>query len=282
MAICDVLNEVIDFRKSEDGSCAFNGFLEDYLSLLEDDEQQKDLYALLSPLFEKDNNLKIICDLQLSVNRSAIANQIIRYKDAFKLPKGAIKVPYLIYGSYHGQRGPTQKAMILTVGGQDAYIMAKSLYYVMSEPDNEFEGTRNEIIASTLSEESMNQTLNAIDSFFMNDAKAGNVQRNLDMTYFKTYDEMYDLAYQICETQKNNIEVILDGKDDQVLEAAIYANIATWFLMKKFTYVQYMMDKNTLTSKHEGNVKKQRQTAKEKSDAISFVSFSQMWRMKKK
>ena len=280
MAICDVLNEVIDFRKSEDGSCAFNGFLEDYLSLIEDDDQQKDLYTLLSPLFEKDNNLKIICDLQLSVNRSAIANQIIRYKDAFKLPKGAIKVPYLIYGSYHGQRGPTQKAMILTLGDKEAYIMAKSLYYVMSEPDNEFEGTRNEIIASVLSKDGMNQTLQAIDNFFMKDAKAGNVQRNLDMAFFSSYDEMYELAYQICDTHRNQIETGLEEAEDT--EAFIYHNIATWFLMKKFTYVQYMMDKNTLTSKYEGNVKKQRQTAKEKSDAISFVSFSQMWRMKKK
>jgi hypothetical protein len=41
-----------------------------------------------------------------------------------------------------------------------------------------------------------------------------------------------------------------------------------------------MMDKNTLTTKHEGNVKRQRQTAKEKSDSIAFVSFSEMWKMK--
>ena len=278
MAICEILNEVIDFRKSEDGSCAFNGFLEDYLSLLEDDPQQEELYKMLNCLFEKDNNLKIICDLQLSVNRSAIANQIIRYKDAFKLPKGAIKVPYLIYGSYQGQRGPVEKAMILTIGDKAAYVYAKSLYYVMSEPDNEFEGTRNEIIATALNMNHLDDTLQAIDTFFMKDAKAGTAQRNLDMKFFKSYDEMYDLAYEICEKQKNSLEA--DLAEAQDTENFIYRNIATWFLMKKFTYVQYMMDKNTLTTKFEGNVKKQRQSAKEKSDAITFVSFSQMWRMK--
>ena len=278
MAICEILNEVIDFRKSEDGSCAFNGFLEDYLSLLEDDPQQEELYKMLICLFEKDNNLKIICDLQLSVNRSAIANQIIRYKDAFKLPKGAIKVPYLIYGSYQGQRGPVEKAMILTIGDKAAYVYAKSLYYVMSEPDNEFEGTRNEIIATALNMNHLDDTLQAIDTFFMKDAKAGTVQRKLDMKFLKTYDEMYELAYGICEKQKNSLEA--DLAEAQDTENFIYRNIATWFLMKKFTYVQYMMDKNTLTTKFEGNVKKQRQSAKEKSDAITFVSFSQMWRMK--
>ena len=278
MAICEILNEVIDFRKSEDGSCAFNGFLEDYLSLLEDDPQQEELYKMLICLFEKDNNLKIICDLQLSVNRSAIANQIIRYKDAFKLPKGAIKVPYLIYGSYQGQRGPVEKAMILTIGDKAAYVYAKSLYYVMSEPDNEFEGTRNEIIATALNMNHLDDTLQAIDTFFMKDAKAGTAQRNLDMKFFKSYDEMYELAYGICEKQKNSLEA--DLAEAQDTENFIYRNIATWFLMKKFTYVQYMMDKNTLTTKFEGNVKKQRQSAKEKSDAITFVSFSHMWRMK--
>lgn len=278
MAICDILNEVIDFRRSEDGICAFNGFLEDYLSLLEDDESQADLYALLQQLFDKDNNLKIICDLQLSINRTAIANQIIRYKDAFKLPKGVIKVPYLIYGSYDGQKGPVQKAMIMTVGDEDAYILAKSLYYVMSEPDNEFEGTRNEIIATALCPSRMEAVLKAIDSFFMRDFKAGNVQRTLDGVFFDTYDEMYELAHQICDTQKANLNEVINQAEDT--EAVIYNIIATWFLMKKFTYVQYMMDKNTLTTKHEGNVKRQRQTAKEKSDSIAFVSFSEMWKMK--
>ena len=278
MAICDILNEVIDFRRSEDGICAFNGFLEDYLSLLEDDESQADLYALFQQLFDKDNNLKIICDLQLSVNRTAIANQIIRYKDAFKLPKGVIKVPYLIYGSYDGQKGPVQKAMIMTVGDEDAYILAKSLYYVMSEPDNEFEGTRNEIIATALCPSRMEAALKAIDSFFMRDFKAGNVQRTLDGVFFDTYDEMYELAHQICDAQKANLNEVINQAEDT--EAVIYNIIATWFLMKKFTYVQYMMDKNTLTTKHEGNVKRQRQTAKEKSDSIAFVSFSEMWKMK--
>ena len=37
--------------------------------------------------------------------------------------------------------------------------------------------------------------------------------------------------------------------------------------------VQYMMDKRKLQEEYEGNVKKQRHGAKDRSDAISFISY---------
>ena len=40
-------------------------------------------------------------------------------------------------------------------------------------------------------------------------------------------------------------------------------------------------DKNYLNRVHEGNVKKQRQVAKEKCDAIGFVSYSELWKLVK-
>ena len=42
-----------------------------------------------------------------------------------------------------------------------------------------------------------------------------------------------------------------------------------------------MMDKNNLNKIHDGNVKRQRQVAKEKSDAIAFVSYSELWKLVK-
>ena len=52
-----------------------------------------------------------------------------------------------------------------------------------------------------------------------------------------------------------------------------------WFLLKKVLYVQYMVNKSILNTVHEGNVKKQRNQAKLNADEISFLSYSEMWRM---
>ena len=38
-------------------------------------------------------------------------------------------------------------------------------------------------------------------------------------------------------------------------QPAIYSYIMRWFLLKKFCYVQYMMDKRKLQEEYEGNVK---------------------------
>lgn len=272
MAIYDILNEVKDQREAG-GICEFNGYLEDYLSKIEDDEACSDLVKLLEPMFEKDANLKICVKLRLNINKDAIANQIIRYKDSFKLPHGTIKCPFVVYGKCND----AQKAMILTLGKQEEYVLAKALYYVMSEPENEYEGTRNEIIASSICEDNMNLVLEALDRFFFRNEKAGIVQRNLDSKMFINYDEMYDMAQKMASYQLVNLKDILAQSSDK--EETINGIIATWFLLKKFSYVQYMMDKNNLNRIHEGNVKKQRQVAKEKCDAIGFVSYSELWKL---
>ena len=90
---------------------------------------------------------------------------------------------------------------------------------------------------------------------------------------------MYEMANAMAQEQKEHIKDILLASEDK--ESAIYQIIVKWFLMKKFSYVQYMMDKNTLHKLYEGNVKKQRQVAKEKSDAICFISLSELWKLTK-
>ena len=137
MAIYDILCSTTDQREAN-GICAFNGYLEDYLNVLEKDEANKEILALFQTIWERDHDLRICVDLRLNINKDAIANQIIRYKDSFKLPHGTIRCPYLLYGRYQD----AQKAMIVTLGDQQAYVLAKALYYVMSEPENEYEGCR--------------------------------------------------------------------------------------------------------------------------------------------
>lgn len=274
MAIYDILCEVKD-QRDERGVCEFNGYLEDYVSSIEEDEGKANIYELFQSLLNKDEDLRICVNLRLNINKDAIANQIIRYKDSFKLPHGTIRCPFILYGKFHD----AQKAMIITLGNKEAYVIAKSLYYVMSEPENEYEGTRNEIIASSIDEDQEDIVLHAMDRFFWHNDKAGIVQRNLDAKLFLNYDEMYDLAQKMASYQLVNLKDILSQSED--VEATINNIIATWFLLKKFSYVQYMMDKNNLNKVHEGNVKKQRQCAKEKCDAIGFVSYSELWKLVK-
>lgn len=272
MAIYDILCGVKDTRETEMGICKFNGYLEDYLSM---EDCSADVHDVLSQLLEVSDSLKICVDLGLNVNKDAIANQIIRYKDSFKLPTGTIRCPFVVYGSFDTY----QKAVILTWGDKEEYVYAKALYYVMSEPENEYEGTRNEIIAFSMNKDSSNMMIQAIHDFFIENRKAGIIQRDLDAKVFTSYDEMYAMANEISQHQKDQLHTILEEAEDK--EHCINNLIATWFLMKKFSYVQYMMDKNNLNRVHEGNVKKQRQSAKEKCDMISFVSYSELWKLVK-
>ena len=59
-------------------------------------ETKRKFYRLY---LKEDNDLRIVCNLRLNINKDAIANQIIRYKDAFKLPKETICCPYIVYGN---------------------------------------------------------------------------------------------------------------------------------------------------------------------------------------
>lgn len=272
MAIYELLHEIKDQREA-DGICSFNGYLEDYLTTIEGIDQQAET-AFFQTLLKKDEDLRICVNLKLNINKDAIANQIIRYKDAFKLPKGTICCPYIVYGKFNQD----QKAMILTWGNKEAYILAKGLYYVISEPDNEYEGTRNEMIACNIDADDSKTAIQAMERFFWLNEKAGIVQRSLDSQLFSDYQEMYDTAAALGLKQQQEVRQLLSESDNQ--ELAMNRLIAIWFLLKKFVYVQYMMDKKHLR-KHDNNVKKQRQSAKEKCDAIGFISYSELWKLVK-
>lgn len=275
MAIYDILTAHKDQR---DGGevCSFNGYLEDYLGMIEEDETKELETKVLRYLYDLDENLRICTDLHLDINRGAIANQIIRYKDAFKMPEGEICIPYIVYG----KDDDSQRASILLFGDKNDYIFAKAYYYVISEPDNMYEGTRNEIISMVYHEDLENIFKETMERFFEKKEKAGMVQRYVDRHLFKNYDEMIELAKEEGNQLQQKAREELPALGDNAQEA-IYQYIMKWFLLKKFCYVQFMMDKRKLQDEFEGNVKKQRHGAKDHSDAIGFISYREMWMIAK-
>ena len=77
---------------------------------------------------------------------------------------------------------------------------------------------------------------------------------------------------------------IFDKSSEELLDMEergplINETIARIFLIKKALYVQYMMSKDLLANRHEGDVKKQRQFAKAYSDEVPIVSLSSLWRL---
>lgn len=273
MPIYDILVTMKD-QRDHDAKCTFNGYLEDYLtmneSVLPGDEK-----VIWEELLKKNPKMRICVDLQLNINKDAIANQIISYRDSFKLPQGMIRCPYIVYDVIDEQ----QRAMLLSFGKEEAYVMAKALYFVLSEPENEYEGTRNEIISMNADMKYISLLHDAVQRFFYQNDKAGIIQRWLDLQVFHSYDDMYECAKAIASYQMINLKEMLKPSDD--VQHTINRIISIWFLMKKFSYVQYMMDKNALYKVHGGNVKKQRQAAKETCDSISFVSYTELWKLVK-
>ena len=275
MAIYDILSSQKDQRDGG-SACTFNGYLEDYLGMIEEDETKEKETEVFRYLHSLDENLHICTDLHLDINRNAIANQIIRYKDAFKMPEGQICIPYIIYGKDEG----SQRASIVLFGEKEDYIFAKAYYYVISEPDNMYEGTRNEIISMVVCDETKDVFNEAMERYFVKKEKAGLIQRFADRHLFKDYDEMIELARVRGEKlQEEAKEELPKLRDDA--QPAIYSYIMQWFLLKKFCYVQFMMDKRKLQEVFEGNVKKQRHGAKDHSDAIAFISYREMWQIAK-
>ena len=212
MAIYDILTTHKDQRDGGD-ICSFNGYLEDYLGMIEEDETKTREAEAFRFLHGLDENLRICTDLHLNINRDAIANQIIRYKDAFKMPDGEICVPYIVYGKDDGG----QRASIILFGGREDYVFAKAYYYVISEPDNMYEGTRNEIVSMVCGEDVDDVFRDAMERYFGRKEKAGIVQRFADRRLFKNYDEMIELAKERGERlQEEAREELLKLQEDEV------------------------------------------------------------------
>ena len=266
MSIISILDQVDDKRKNGD-DCDFNGYLEDYLNIAEDlDPVLKDAFTMIE---EKDPDARICTGLRMEINRDAISNQIIRYKDVFKLNGKAMVLPFLIYTVKDGN----ERALLVVPYSKYSYIYAKGYYYCMTEPGSKFVDCKNEIVAVSSSQaDKIAETYEKLYTI-----KAGALQRSVDREHFHNYDELKANAIDAAEEQKQQAESLLEAQEDRT--QAIYKLVINWFLLKKVLYVQYMVNKDILNTVHEGNVKKQRNQAKLNADEIAFMSFSEMWRL---
>ena len=93
---------------------------------------------------------------------------------------------------------------------------------------------------------------------------------------YENYDAMFKHALDIATKIKDNIFEDLKNTEDKA--ALIEKTVVSWFLIKKYVYVQYMVDKKILNDVHNGNTKAQRNQAKQNADAIRFISIPELWK----
>ena len=266
MAITAILNSKYDSSNNQD-DCTFNGYLEDYLNLGETDLDPV-LREAFTAIQEGAVETKICVGLRSEINNDAISNQIIRYKDVFKLNGKPLIYPYILYLTKDEQ----DRALLVVPYTKYGFIKAKGLYYCMTEPGSEFIDCKNEIVA--ICSAKAEDIVKAFENLFTQ--RAGALQRSIDGRHFCSYDDLKAAAIAAAEQIKQEAPAILASLEDRTEQ--IYENVVDWFLLKKVLYVQYMVNKNILNTVHEGNVKKQRNQAKLNADEISFMSYSEMWR----
>ena len=266
MAIYEILQDKADKHSSLSGF--FNGSLDNFIN--SSFNTHEEFNTLFEELLSIEPELQVCAQLPVRISVKAISNQIIRYKDAFKLPENAIVVPLILYWHKNDQ----DKAIMFATTD---YIEAKGLYYCLTEPDLEFGQCRNEILTMCLKEEFTADIKNAFENLHSGQKAAGAIQRSLDRRYINNVDDMKEKAVVLAkEIFDKSSEELLDMEDRGPL---INETIARIFLIKKALYVQYMMSKDLLANRHEGDVKKQRQFAKAYSDEVPIVSLSSLWRL---
>ena len=72
----------------------YNGTLKEYIENSSID--QPEYASLFADMVAADDDVRICVDLPIDINHKTISNQIIRYRDAFKLPEGYMRIPYVI------------------------------------------------------------------------------------------------------------------------------------------------------------------------------------------
>lgn len=266
MSIADIFQDVLDSR-SDSNQSFFHGYLEDYLFEMNDDHFLK---AQFSEIVDKYNDLRVIVDYRFSVNKEVIANQIIRYKDAFKVPKRAWTCPFLVYGK-------TEKdndfAIIIYGNNREDYLISKGIYYCLTEQNAILSDHRNNVLALSPSQEHLN--IDIVDQVIEDEKSIGYLQRELDQNMFENNEDLKEKVQLLSDSIKTNIEENIKVLTNK--QSSIYHAIVSWFLLKKMLYVQTMIDKDLLREM-KNDIKKVRHQAKENSDSLVFIPLSEMWR----
>ncbi len=271
MSSVAVLSEVLDSRKG--GKTAkFNGFLEDYLN--SDAPIKDEVRESLQKVLEAYPDFRILTDFRFNVNKEAISNQIIRYKDVTKLPANYYDLAFILYGAINNK----ELCILVADGTRNVdYFLAKGMYYTLTEQYGILEDSRQEVIVLTMAH--LDELTDVINQF-NNDPRlrVAPFQRRIDKKYFSNFEDLHNQVSEIATNIKDNVKEDLGiVKDRSVI---IFRNIASWFLFKKLLYVSYMSNKDYLNNKAEGNMRQHRNNAKQIVDGIPFVAFSEMWRMK--
>lgn len=268
MAVVDILKEVEDSRKGSNIT-KFNGFLEDFLSVTENEE----LKAQLQPIYEAFPDLRIATEFRFNVNKKTISNQIIRYKDVFKLPYNYFDVSMILYGAIEDR----EFGIVVADGTRKIdYFLSKGMYYLLTEQYAIFEDCRNEILVLTHAH--FGEITEIVESLRNPNLRIGSVQRRLDRQYFHGFYDLHaylmEFAQAIHDSAPQDMGLVRDRS------VVIFRNIATWFLFKKLIYVQYMSNRDLLRDESEGDSRQHRTRAKELVDQVPYIPFSEMWRMK--
>ena len=265
MAIYSLLSEINDKRNNSDDAL-FNGFLEDYLGMINENDAD---YNLLKELFEIDHDIKIIVNYALKISDKTISNRIIRYKDAFKLEGKPLVSSYIIYL----KKDNKERGILLS---KEEYLISKGLYFSISEPGSYLADAKNELLVMSIENESL--VIEIFKKLFNNSLRY--LQREIDYNYFDSYNDMKDKVMALAERLKENAYQELPSLNKEGKEIAINSYITRWFLLKKLLYVQYMINKDILVEIHNNDVKKQRSKAKSNADEVRFVSLNELWRIK--
>ena len=206
MAIVEILEKKLDARKGGD-DCGFNGYLEDYILDIDELDMDESVRKALKLIAEEDNQTKVCVDLRMSVNKEAISNQIIRYKDVFKLTGKPIVLPFVIYGGRNGQ----ERSLLIVPYEKYSYLYAKGYYYCMTEPGSDFASCKNEIVAmSSMSVDGITDAFKRLYS-----VTAGSLQRSIDHNEFSDYEALKEDAINCSEELKEGVVSTLSALEDK-------------------------------------------------------------------
>ena len=271
MSNVTILSEVLDSRKGGK-EAGFNGFLEDYLN--SDAPINDEVRESLQKVLEAYPDFRILTDFRFNVNKEAISNQIIRYKDVTKLPSNYYDLAFILYGAINNQ----ELCLLVADGTRNVdYFLAKGMYYTLTEQYGLLEDARQEVVVLTMAH--LDELKDVIDQF-NNDPRlrVAPFQRRIDKKYFSNFEDLKTQVYEIAHSINDNVADDLSMVKDR--SVVIFRNIASWFLFKKLLYVSYMSNKDFLNNKAEGNMRQHRNNAKQVVDGVPFIAFSEMWRMK--
>lgn len=239
-------------------SCTYKGPLRDYSGAPE-----AEINAAFQQILATSPDVYLIAGKGTDVQKGAISNRIIHYKDIFKLGGRPIYVPYLLF---EGDR-----ALILIPSNDYSYITTRGLYYCLTEQGALLYPFRNQLVV--MDAESTEEIVSVWNRF--RTEKAGRLQREVDGTRYSDYDslleEMVDSSRKLREEAA---ETLASAKEREPL---IRQYIVTWFYMKKVAYVLFMMNKDFRRDRFHGDMQEQRRQAKANADRIEIMSLSEMW-----